>query len=77
MNRILEFLFIWFCVCSFTKKFNLLILLLLSASFEGEINEPFHLENTSNFTHEFLNVNFNHKILLNFLVKIVLQKLMC
>ena len=42
-----------------------------------EENEPFLLENISNFTHEFLYDIFNKKILLNFLVKNIIQKLMC
>ena len=42
-----------------------------------EKNEPFHLEKASNLTHEFLYDNLNKKILLNFLVKVVIQKLMC
>ena len=46
-------------------------------SFFEERNELFLLENVSNLTHEFLYDNFNKKILLNFLVKVVIQKLMC
>ena len=50
---------------------------LLNASFLRKNNKPFLLENASNLTHEFLYDNFNKKILLNFLVKIVITKLMC
>ena len=39
--------------------------------------ESFILENVSNLIHEFLYDNFNMKILLYFLVKIAIQKLMC
>ena len=49
-------------------KYNFILLL----PFGGKMNE-----NASNLTHEFLYDNFNKKILLNFLVKIVIQKLMC
>ena len=41
-----------------------------------EKNEPFILENASNLTHKFLYDNFSKKILLNFLVKIIIKKLM-
>ena len=40
-------------------------------------NEPFLLENAPNLTHEFLYDNFNKKILINFFVKTIIQKLMC
>ena len=39
--------------------------------------EPFCLENALNLTHEFFYDNFIKKFLLNFLVKIVIKKLMC
>ena len=56
---------------------KLLTLSLLSSSILRKNKVPFLLENVSNLTHEFLYDNFNKKILLNFLVKIVIQKLMC
>ena len=62
------------------KKQVLLLFLtlsLLSSSILRKNRVPFLLENVSNLTHEFLYDNFNKKILLNFLVKIVMQKLMC
>ena len=37
-----------------------------------EKNEPFHLKNALNLRHEFVLDNFNKKILLNFLLKIVI-----
>ena len=55
----------------------ILTLSLLSASFLRGKNEPFHLENASNFTPENFYGNFNKKILLNFLVKIAIKKLWC
>ena len=39
-----------------------------------EYNEPFHLENALNLTHEFFYDDFNKNILLNFLIKFVIQK---
>ena len=44
--------------------------------FKGKI-KLFLFENASNLPHEFLYDNFNKKSLLNFLVKIVKQKLKC
>ena len=41
-----------------------------------EKTEPVFFENASNLTREFLYDNFNKKILLNFLVNIVILKLM-
>ena len=38
-------------------------------------NKPFRLENASSLTHEFLYYNFNKKILLSFLGKIVMFKI--
>ena len=62
-------------------KLNLLVLIVLSlsllgASFLKEKNEPFLLENALNLTHEFLYDNFKKKIDQNFLVNIIIQKLM-
>ena len=48
----------------------------LSDAFE-EKHELFYLENASNLTHERLFVNLNKLIEQNFLVEIVIQKLMC
>ena len=50
--------------------------LLLSASFLSK-KEPFLLENKSNLTHEFFYNISNKKILLDILVKRVIQKIMC
>ena len=44
--------------------------------FEGKNESPL-LENASSLTHEFLYDNFKKKILLNSLVKIVIQNHMC
>ena len=41
------------------------------------MNEQFPFENASNLTNKFLYDNLNNKILLNFLVKHFIQKLMC
>ena len=63
-----------------TKKISYLIISLLSGSFAlfvKNINNLFRLENASNLTNEFLCDNFNKKILLNILLKIVIQKVMC
>ena len=54
-----------------------LTLLLLKVLFLRGKNEPFLHENALNLTHDFLYDNFNKKIWVNFLVKIVTQKLMC
>ena len=45
-------------------------------TFLEKINEQFRLENTPNLTHDILYDDFNKKILLNFLVKLVIQNLM-
>ena len=45
----------------------------LSASFLRKINEPLRLENASNLTHEVSDENFNKKILINLLVKVVIK----
>ena len=50
---------------------------LLSASFLRKINEPFLIENASNFTPENFYGNFNKKIEQNFLVKIAIKNLWC
>ena len=58
--------------------FSCFTLLVLNASFfGGKINERSRLENASNLTHEFLNENFNKRKFQNFLVRIVIQSLMC
>ena len=41
------------------------------SSYGGKINKPLRLEDAANLTPELLHKNFNNRILLNFLVKIV------
>ena len=50
-----------------------LTLSLLNTSVLKEKNIQFCFNSTSNLTHEILYDNFNKKILLNFLVKIIIQ----
>ena len=45
----------------------------MSAYFSRKENRQFSFEN-ANLTHDFLYDNFNKKILINFLIKIVTQK---
>ena len=45
--------------------------------FEEKKKEQLLTENASNLPHDFLHDNFNNRVLLNFLVKIVIQKLVC
>ena len=52
-----------------------LTLSLLSALFLREKSESFLLKNALNLTHKFFYENFNKKILVNFLLIIVTQKL--
>ena len=51
----------------------ILTLFIPNTSIEAKINEQFHLDNASNLTIEIFYYNFNKKILLNFLVKIVVK----